>query len=427
MKWRRNLIVLLAAIAGLPVYASALQPSDAPWRLTLEEAQQLLSERNRDIRAAQRAVESAQADGLTAAQTPPSVFSANSTSINPSAGIGAGNLIDKRVDTVIRIDKPIERGGKRELRVAAADSGIVAARADAEDVARQQRLQLTAAYYDVKLAQEVLHISEETAALYQESERATALRLRAGDIAPSEANRLRVEALRARNDLVQAQAQLKRAQFTLAAVLSREDQAQQLIAADAWPASTTAPPAAQPDATWEQRADVRAAASRVSQAEAAFRLARAQASTDITVGVQYERFPPDGRNMYGVGISVPLFVGERQEGAIRRAGIDRAAADAALERTRAQAQTDLARARTDFDTAQARLARYESELLPSAQKAADAAEFGHQHGALGLLDVLDARRTLRAVRIEAEQAHADAAKAQAALIEFSSHATRGTP
>ena len=61
--------------------------------------------------------------------------------------------------------------------------------------------------------------------------------------------------------------------------------------------------------------------------------------------------------------------------------------------------------------------RYDHALLPQARQVADSSQFARDHGALSLQDLLDARRTLFAVRLETEQAHADFAKALAALRE----------
>jgi len=49
-------------------------------------------------------------------------------------------------------------------------------------------------------------------------------------------------------------------------------------------------------------------------------------------------------------------------------------------------------------------------LLAEAQKAAEGAEFAYSRGAIGVMDLLDARRQLYATRLEASGAQADYAK-----------------
>jgi cobalt-zinc-cadmium efflux system outer membrane protein len=47
---------------------------------------------------------------------------------------------------------------------------------------------------------------------------------------------------------------------------------------------------------------------------------------------------------------------------------------------------------------------------PSAEQTASAAEFAYSKGAIGVLEVIDSRRSLRQVRTEASQIRADFAK-----------------
>src|SRR6185503_9498238 len=101
-------------------------------------------------------------------------------------------------------------------------------------------------------------------------------------------------------------------------------------------------------------------------------------------------------------------------GEIRKAEVDRYAALDAAARARAVAATELRRAASDLDAAAERVERYEGSLLDAAGRSAQAAEFAFQRGAVSVLEVLDARRTLRAVQVEAVAARADYAKALAA-------------
>ena len=55
--------------------------------------------------------------------------------------------------------------------------------------------------------------------------------------------------------------------------------------------------------------------------------------------------------------------------------------------------------------------RNRDELLVAAEKAANAAEYAYRNGAVGVMDVLDARRTLRATRFDALAAQAEFSKA----------------
>ena len=382
--------------------------------LPLAEAEAQFLARNRDLQAARRVVESAGAQVEIAAARPNATLSLNTSSISSNPGIGPGSLTQKRMDTVLRIDQPFERGDKRELRIDAAQGLERAAQADAREVLRQQLAAMRGAYYDLKQSEERRAVLGEVAELFAGTLRAAQLRLKAGDLAAADVAKIQVDHERAQNDLRAAVADLARAQLALAFMIGEESAAATLRAADAWPAVQRADAAAVARAV-DARPDVAAAAARVEAAEKLRELARAQRTRDVTVGAQYERYPSSSpANSIGLGISIPLFTGNDFSGDIRRAEVDRYAALDAQARVRAAAQTELRRAAGDLNGAADRLERFDATLLAAARRAAEAAEFAFQRGATSVLEVLDARRTLRGVLVDALAARADHAKALAA-------------
>lgn len=380
--------------------------------LTLVQAEQLFLLHNRELQVAQSLYAGAQADIGSSSQRPNPNLSLNSSSIGPANGIGRGPMWNKSFDTIVRVDQLFERGDKRKLRGASAQFLADAAQHDVAETRRQQLFLVRAAYYDLLLAQHKKLILEQSSGLFDNAVVAAQLRLKAGDIAPSEVARLQVDAGRAANDARSASADLIRAQFNLAYLIGAEANAVQLVATDSWPNLQTLPAAT---AKIEQRADVQAAQQRVYAAEKNLDGARALQTRDVTLGLQYERYPGQPTNNgWGLGISMPLQINNTYQGESRRASADLAIAQNNLARVRAQAFSEISRSTADLAAAQQRVQRFQDELLASAQQAADAAEFAYKNGALGVMDLLDARRTLRATRLEAETAQADYAKAVAA-------------
>lgn len=408
-------ILLLASIAGLVVpQLSAGQAVDA---LTLEHAERLLQQRNRELQAARRALETSRANTTMAGARPNPTLSVGVGSINPQLGIGGGAYRDKTVDTSVRLDQVLERGDRRELRIATAKNLESASAEDLSDTLRQQRLALHGAYYDLRYAQDRSEIVRETATLFKGTLDAAELRLKAGDIAAADVARIRVDALRALNDARAAEADVRRAQLALAYLIGAEADTVRLRAADAWPAGTgAAAPAVAEDAI-DRRPDVRAARNRVDAAVAARELARSLRTRDVSVGVQYDHYPASagnalgGGNSYGVFMSVPLFARYHFEGEIERAEVDYSAAQEGLERVRAMARGELERALSDLRAAAERVGRYEDSLLAEAKRSADAAEFAYKNGAIGVMDLLDSRRVLGAIRVDAVAARNEYAKA----------------
>ena len=416
----------LVAFAVLAV--GVISPPCFARDLTLAETERLLAANNRELQVARRAVESADAQSMIAGARPNATFSINSSSISSNPGLGPGPVYDKRMDTVLRIDQPFERGNKRELRLDAAAGLQRAAQNDSLDALRQQLAAGRGAYYELKQAQEKLKVLGETAQLFSGTFNAAQARLKAGDLAPADVAKVQVDYERSRNDARAAQGDLLRAQTALAYMIGLEQEAPELRAVEGWPSAERADVQAVEQAI-DNRPDVLAARARLEAAEKLRDLAKAQRTRDVTLGAQYERFPGNlPINSVGFGISFPLFTGYDFSGDIQKAEVDRYAAIDALARARAVASTEIRRAASDLNAAAERVERFDSSLLAAAERSAQAAEFAFQRGAISVLEVLDARRTLRAVQLEALAARVDLAKALAAWRASQATAqTLGTP
>lgn len=411
------------AFAWLAAGVPAVRADDAPVaaterRLTLDESLALMNARNAELRLARTGIEAAVADRLAAQARPNPTLSLSAVGIAPRLGIGPGVDRSRTTDMTVALSQLFERGDKRALRSEAARFAFEAARGDAVEVRRQQGLLVASSYYDLLFAQERVRVVAETAGLMQRSVAATEVRLKAGDVAQSDLARIRVDQLRMENELRQATADRSRARQRLAFLVGLEREAEALVATDAWPD----PEARRPfpgtsadaglEATVDARADVVAARQRLDAAAKVRDLARALTTRDVLVSGLYERYPGQPTNgTVGVGVSVPLFLNYRYDGEIRRAEAQVTAARDVLDRTRAAAFTEIERARSDLAAAKDRVQRFDGALLREAARSAEAAEFAYRNGALGVIDLLDARRVLYATRIDAAAARADLARA----------------
>ncbi|MBV2193367.1 MAG: TolC family protein [Azonexus sp.] len=398
----RRYLTLLLSLPGLAFAGSGLP-------LTLHDAESLWREHSRELKLADTLVAGATAEAQTAGQRPNPDLTINALSISPQSGLGGGPLKDKKMDTQFRLDQLIERGGKRDLRIKSAEARVDAAKLLRTDTARQQLGDLRQAYYNLRLAQEKLALARDTAALYEKSAGAGRLRLKAGDLAPVDVSRLQIDQARAEADARQAQADLAQAQQMLAYLIGRDSEAEQIVAADNWPQLEEIALNAMP---LDQRPDLAAAQKRLAAAEADRDLARAKRTRDVTVGVQFERNLQNApTNSYGFGVSVPLFIWHEYEGEIARADADYNAARLLAEQQQAVAIGQVAQARNALLATRDRMKRLEGGLLADAERVAKAAELAYGKGAMSLMDLLDARRTLRQIQIEAASARADYAKA----------------
>lgn len=407
--------------ASLVLFAAPFAAADSSLPLSVQQAQSLSVERHSDLRIARAVLASARANVQAAGAPPNPVLSLSTSSIGVTGNTGGGPLWRRQIDSVIGVSQLIERGGKRELRQENAEYQVRAAGADLDDVRRQLRLAVAQAYVDLHAAQDRVAVTREAARLMDEMLGAARVRREAGDIAGADLERVRVDALRGRNELVAAEGELTRARHALAWLLDRSEQAEGLQAVDAWPAVSEATMAAVPrlDEIIDRRADVQAAAARIDAADTATRLAESLRTRDLTVGAQLEHFPQPGQpsnpngNSIGVSVQIPLFTRYYYQGEIGASLAELDAARARYAQVRALAEIEIRTALAAVQSAAERVRRNRDELLVAADKAANAAEFAYRNGAVGVMDVLDARRTLRATRLDALSAQADFSKALA--------------
>ena len=414
-------LVLAALLAVSSAHAQGCAPltATAASALTLRAALERIPGCHPDVRAASGALAASGADVITSGQSPNPQLTVGAGSV--SRDVGAGSWWNKTLDHQIRVDQTIERGGKPALRRAAAEALREAARADLADALRRARLGVAQGYYELAAASAR---RDETAAAFElagDAQRAQNLRVKAGDAAPIDATRLALDAIRVQADLRQAEADVHAARVQLSTLLGAEAWVDVLRPTDPWAQGRDAVSIPLPGElqSTERRPDGVAAQMRLSASEKTRELARAQRVRDIGVGLQFDRWPISSSNASGTGntvsisLTVPLFIRHGLEGEIARAEADVANAREALRRVQLVARSDLAQARSRWAATAARGRLATEELTPAAERVAAGAELAYRRGATSLLDVLDARRSLRTARIERINAEADGAKAAA--------------
>ena len=409
----------VALVCSLPVAAQTTATGTTT--LTLVQALQA-AQNNIDVSLAKRALDAARGDVTAADRAPTPTLSAKAASIDLQNGVGGGNVFSqKRIDKAIGLDWTLERGNKRELRTQAAKSLVNAAQADVDDIKVQQQINTASAYFDVLAAQErineVAAIARSAAQLAATAQR----RVKAGDLPALDAARTEIEAQRADTDLASAQLDRQRAALALALLTSTTlpiaNPSALQVRAD-WPPLLSVPDLTTLPAV-EARADVRAAQQRVDAARAALDSAAAQKTRDITLGTSFDHFPGTSTRQLEFRAQMPLngFLGSYNfQGEIARAQAQLSQAEDALEKTRQTAVTDYQRLQQDRQGTAAKALSYETTILPRARKVAELAELAYSKGAMSLTELIDARRTLRSILIEALNARTDHAKAAQAWV-----------
>src|SRR5262250_2852832 len=203
------LIVLLTVA---PRAESQSAPTFIPRRLTLPQAENLLIERNLTVLAARYQVDVNRAARLIA-----------SYKLNPAVTVGGEQIPfyspvpnsyprffttnpDAGANPVytFRIDKIVERGGKRELRTAVAQEQLQASEAQMLDAIRNQIFQLRRTFAVATLARENLKLAETVEQQYAQTETLTQAKVDQGDIAKVEIYRVGAGRLQYQQAVLQA-------------------------------------------------------------------------------------------------------------------------------------------------------------------------------------------------------------------------------
>ncbi|MDR6711158.1 cobalt-zinc-cadmium efflux system outer membrane protein [Pseudomonas hunanensis] len=312
--------------------------------------------------------------------------------------------------TTVTLSQALELGGKRGARIALAGAGQNLAQLALERQRNELRADVVQAYHAALRAQTAQALAEQSQTLTERGLRVVDGRVKAGQSSP-------VEATRARVQLAQAQAQVRRA--VSARLVANQALARLTGSAHAGfdrldAASLSPGPAPQAEALLgklEQTADWRLAQAQISRSEASLGSEQAQRIPNLTVSVgsQYSREDRERVNVVGLSMPLPLF--DRNQGnvmaAARRADQARDLRNGVELRLRSDTRSAL----SQWATAMQEVEAYDQAILPSAQQAVDTATRGFEMGKFAFLDVLDAQRTLidaRGLYLEALASATDA-------------------
>ena len=338
----------------------------------------------------------------------------------------------------VQFNKIIERGHKREIRIEQAAANVEAAKAQIQDAFRTQLFQLRQAFSSAVLARDNLRLAETLDNQYDRTEQLTKVRVDAGDSAPVELYRVRSGRLQYKQALFDAQTGYNQASRDVLNLLNLrpEDLPAAAIAAnqglltlvssrpadsdpqDVLPALLQSAPVdlngslsdqALPmtpdqliDIALAERPDIQVAKANLTAAIQATKLAQAQRTRDVSVGVEYQRVGSD--HAAGVVTQIPLFLYNDHTTEIAQAEAQQKAAEAQLQQLERQVRTDVAKAYESYLAARRSMALYNSDNLVQVEKLRTIADFSYRSGGTSLFELLDAQRVANQAAVAYNQA-----------------------
>jgi len=377
-------------------HAVAAQNSSSA-AITIEQAVSEAIQNNPGLLAERLGITVAETSAITAGLRPNPVLS-YSTSYLDWLGTRAnpGNNASP-VETALRVDLPIERGHKRDLRLENAGFGKTIAEARLADSTRRLRLDVTLACIDVLEAKARLALVNDNLQSLDGIVRLNQTRLTGGAIAPVELTRSRVAMLQFRANVKTAELALATARTKLQTLLGRSRGADLVDVAGEMKVPLPAQPVdlREIQATaLSLRPDVQAVRLDQARSQAELRLQLAQGKIDYSVGMEYRRQQGvNGHgNSLGLFFSAPLPVYNRNQGEIARVQRTQVQIRKSLDALESQINGEVATAYQEFETARQLVAEIERDLLQPSEDARTTTAYVYQAGASSLTDVLDAQR-----------------------------------
>ena len=295
--------------------------------------------------------------------------------------------------TTMQISQPIELGGKRRARVALAQEGVTLARSELAARRRDVRSDVIAAYYAVLVAQERQRLARSLVELARRSVEVAGKRVAAGKVSPIDETRARLAAVDASTELNQASGELAIARTELAALIGQPADALALAASHAGQLPALKPLAILL-ASIDGAAPVQRARGQLAARQAQTAVERAARMPDLTLSLGSRRDDAIGRRQAVVGLSVPLPLFDRNQGALGAALRRTAKAEEELAAAQAAAASGFASAYTRYELARSEAMLLAQDVLPGADAVYALTLKGFEYGKFSFLDVLDAQRTL---------------------------------
>ncbi len=372
---RTSIALAIFAVAASARHTRAQTPQGP---ITIEQAVTEAMDHNLSLLADRYNVTLAQAAVVTAALRPNPVVTVNAMLPNPA-------LVDSGVavrEGVVRTDYVIERGGKRERRVEQATLARTVAELELLDATRKLVLDVETAFSDVQLAKLNLALAQENLAALNNVVAIDAERVRTGDLAQVELARSRLAALQFQNDVEQQTTRLAVAKSRLNVLIGRT--ATDAVDVIGEMRRDTAPldRSALETRALEMRPDLRAARTEQARSAADLRLQMANAKIDYTVSGEYHRQQGGGLvgNDYGVYVSAPLPMFNRNQGEVARARAEEQQTAAKTRALEADVNAELDEAYAEYASARRVVERLETDMLTQARDVRNTMEYSYRRG-----------------------------------------------
>jgi outer membrane protein, heavy metal efflux system len=377
------------------------QPHSFSW----QEIRDKFQENNPTMRAAQIGIDESRAQEITAYLRPnPDVTAALdqldpfSTQPPPSGGPSIYSPFAFALPSA-SISYLHERQHKRELRLESAQKGTAITISQYADQERNLLFNLRAAFVQTLQEKAILDLTRESLAFYNRLLDVSNERLKAGDIARVDYQRLVLQRVQFETDVQTAIVGLRTAKIQLLMLLNDRTPVEQFDVTGTFDFNSEARPLQEfRDIALQNRPDLKAAVQSVDKAQTDHKLAVANGSVDPTFGADFARNPPIPVYL-GVNVSIPLRIFDRNQGEKLRTQEDVTRNERLRDAATAQVFSDVDSAYATLESNLILLRPYKETYLQDATEVRDTVSFAYTRGGASLLDFLQAQQDYRSTQL----------------------------
>jgi len=383
----------------------ALAPRCAPAQqaLTWDQVKARFEATNPALKADADSVDEMRAEEITAYLRPNPQLTAATDGTQIAPHDGAWQPF-RGTDFVPTLSYLHERDHKRELRLESAQEGTRISEAQYEDLQRNLEFTLRSAFVETLEAKTVLGLAKADLDYYDKIIEISRDRLRAGDIAQIDFDRIELLRVQYESELQTAIVNLRTAKIQLLQLLDDHTPVDQFDVTGIFDFSDALDPLDSfHQAALAARPDLQAALETIQQSETNHKLAISNGSTDPTLSAWYtwnsSNNNPNATQTLGAGVNIPLRIFDKNQGEKKRTQIDIDRAQQASEAARGQVFSDVDTAyevvRSNIELLKPYKAKYNDEAL----RVRDTVSYAYFHGGASLMDFLNAQSDYRQVQL----------------------------
>ncbi len=393
--WLRRIAIL---IAGMPLATLSAQTA-----FTWQQVKDKFETANPTLKAAQLNIDESRAAEITAylRPNPDLTFTADGTQLTPYEGI-------YRPFTGTQFSPAIsylhERQHKRELRRDQAKQTTAVTESTYLDQERGLVFTLRSAFVQTLQAKAVLENARQNLAYWDRELEVNRTRLKAGDLAEVDLDRLELQRVQFESDFETAIVNLRTSKIQLLMLLNDRTPIEQFDVSGPFEFTSELRPLEEfRNIALEARPDLKAAVQNVELAKITYQLAVSNGSTDPTFSAWWTHNPsfnnPYDNNTIGASVSIPLRIFDRNQGQKALTQIDIGRNERLRDASEAQVYNDVDSAYYTLVQNVNLLRPYKSKYLKLASDTRDKISFAYKNGGASLLDYLDAEKADRDTRL----------------------------